>query len=126
MKSWEELSRKEQLSSIHYDLYKDVHGIRPRWMDYDAMSEEELEKELDRLQEEFEESMVREKALQDQAIKAFEKRVLETIDMGAVDRNTAIRWIADAEEATGDLEYLCFKVGIPYGYFNEVTNVQYG
>ena len=28
MKSWEELSRKEQLAATHYDFYKDVHGIQ--------------------------------------------------------------------------------------------------
>ena len=37
MKSWEELSRKEQLAATHYDFYKDVHGIRPRWMNYEEM-----------------------------------------------------------------------------------------
>ena len=47
--SWEELSRRDQLAATHYDFYKDVHGIRPRWMNYDAMSEEDLEKELDLL-----------------------------------------------------------------------------
>lgn len=123
MKNWEELSRKEELSSIHYDLYKDVHGIRPRWIDYDAMSEEELEALLNHLQMELEESIIREKALEDEAIKVFEKRVLETIAMGASDRDTAIRWIADAEEASDDLDYLCYKVGIPYGYFSGVKHV---
>ena len=123
MKNWEELSRKEELSSIHYDLYKDVHGIRPRWIDYDAMSEEELEALLNHLQMELEESIIREKALQDEAVTVFEKRVLETIAMGASDRDTAIRWIADAEEASDDLDYLCYKVGIPYGYFSGVKHV---
>ena len=40
LKSWEELSYKEQLAAQHYDFYKDVHGIRPRWMNYDAMTVE--------------------------------------------------------------------------------------
>lgn len=31
------------LQAEHYDGYKEVYGVRPRWIDYDAMSFEELE-----------------------------------------------------------------------------------
>jgi predicted SprT family Zn-dependent metalloprotease len=27
----------------HYDLYKEVHGIRPRWIDYSRMTTAEIE-----------------------------------------------------------------------------------
>lgn len=52
----------ESLAEAHYDYYKDVHGISPRWMDYKSMSIEDLKKEMDFLageakeQEEFWES----------------------------------------------------------------------
>ena len=35
-------SRRDELAAIHYDFYKEVHGIRPRWYNYDAMTEAEL------------------------------------------------------------------------------------
>jgi hypothetical protein len=31
----------------------------------------------------------------------------------------AIRWIAEAEDAGSDMEYLCFLVGVPYGYIKD-------
>lgn len=49
-KSWDELSRKEQLIEIHYDFYKEVYGIRPRWVKYSELSEELLEREIQYLQ----------------------------------------------------------------------------
>ena len=47
----------------------------------------------------------------------FEARVAGLIASGAGDRATAIRWIADAEGAEGDAEYLCFLLGLEYDYF---------
>ena len=120
-KSWDELSRKEQLASIHYDYYKDVHGIRPRWMNYDAMSEAELEAELDQLGREAE-VQAREEALQQaQAIERLEARIADLIATGASNRDTAIRWIHQAEDSNGDDEYLCFLMGVPYGYFRKAA-----
>jgi hypothetical protein len=47
--SWDELSRKDQIASEYSDVYKEKHGIRPRWMKWDDMSDEEAEAELERL-----------------------------------------------------------------------------
>lgn len=118
---WNELSRKEQLAATHYDFYKDVHGIRPRWMNYDAMTEQELEVELDNLSKEAEVVAAREAAEQAVAIERFEARVTDIISSGAQNRETAIRWIMDAEDADGDDEFLCYLLGLPYGYFRKVA-----
>ena len=37
-----------------YDYYKDVHGIRPRWMNFDEMSIEDIEAEFRALDREAE------------------------------------------------------------------------
>jgi len=121
MKSWNELSRKEQLAATHYDFYKDVHGVRPRWMNYDAMTEQELEQELDQLSREAEVQRIEEEKMQKIATEKFELRVADLITSGAKDRATALRWIHDAEDSNGDDEYLCFLLGLPYGYFREVA-----
>jgi hypothetical protein len=36
----------------HSDTYKDIHGIRPRWMEYGNMSVEDIEKETEMLMQE--------------------------------------------------------------------------
>lgn len=46
------LDEKEELAQIYSDVYKDKHGIRPRWMDFSQMSVEELRKELERMSDE--------------------------------------------------------------------------
>lgn len=50
MRSWEELSKVEQLQETFSDFHKDVHGFRPRWMsDEQWMSEAWLEQEIQSL-----------------------------------------------------------------------------
>lgn len=44
------------LSEAHYDLYKDVHGISPRWMRYEEMSTPDLEATMLSLMAEAEEA----------------------------------------------------------------------
>jgi hypothetical protein len=116
MTPWEQMSRRDQLAATHYDFYKDVHGVRPRWMNYDEMSEQDLESELDDLSKQAEVVWAEEKRQQDDAIVRFESRIVDLIDTGAGDRETAIRWIHEAEGSDGDSDYLCFLVGVPYGY----------
>ena len=117
LKSWEELSYKEQLAAQHYDFYKDVHGIRPRWMNYDAMTVEELELEMKQLSTEADYVFAEEKRIQEENVAKFEQHVTNTICMGARDRETALRWIMDASEAGGDWEYFCYLNGLTYSYF---------
>jgi hypothetical protein len=39
------------------------------------------------------------------------------INLGANDRETALRWIHEADGSGGDDEFLCYLNGLPYGYF---------
>ena len=120
MKSWDELSRKEQLAATHYDFYKDVHGVRPRWMNYDAMTEQELEQELDSLSKQAEVVFAEEKKMQEECIAKFEDRVTNLMHTGT-NRERVIAWLMDAEDCNGDYEYFCYTQGLPYGYFKEVA-----
>lgn len=101
-KTWEELSRKEQLESIVWDAYKDAYGFRPRHMNLQAMSEAELEAELVELQLAIDRAIEREKAEQAEAIVSFEELVQHTIEYGARTRENALRWIAEGEQYNGD------------------------
>ena len=106
-----------ELETTIWDLYKDVHGIRPRFMDFSTMSIAELSETVDSLFAELKVVEAREAAAQAEAVQKFEKHVTNTICMGARDRETALRWIMDASEAGGDWEYFCYLHGLPYAYF---------
>lgn len=118
-KSWEELSRKEQLAAEHYDFYKEVHGIRPRWMNYDAMSEQDLEQELAALSKTAEVVFAEEAAREQENIAKFEATVTGLCTSMNKDRETIVRWMFDGGDYNGDWDYYCFNLGIPYGYFKE-------
>lgn len=119
MKSWNELSRKEQLVATHYDFYKDVHGIRPRWMNYDEMSEADIEAELESLSKQSE-IQAREEAIAHAAAAEDVEHVILNLQMsGAKTREMAIKWLHEANNTDGDDDYLCYHLGLPYGYFNK-------
>ena len=117
MKSWNELSQKEQLAATHYDFYKSVHGIRPRWMDYESMTVDALEAELEQLAKESDVQLKLEAEAEAVAIQKFESRIQELMGMGATSREQAIQWITQAENAEyAEPDYLCYLLGLPYGY----------
>lgn len=116
-KTWEELSRKEQLEANVWDMYKEAHGIRPRHLNLSAMTETELEAECQRLEGEIEMAEKARRADEAAAVSRFCKRIEEVIRTGAKDRETALRWIHEADGTNGDDEYLCYLNGLPYGFF---------
>ena len=120
-KSWDELSRRDQLAATHYDFYKDVYGIRPRWMNYEDMTEADLEKELEILGKQAEIESKLEKERQEKAAEGVEHTILDLLRCGAKDRRMAIKWLHDAHNTDGDDDFLCYTLDLPYGYFKEAA-----
>lgn len=120
-KTWEEMTEKEQLECMVWDAYKDAHGVRPRFMNMETMSLEELKQELERCCVAIEENEIQRMKAEEAAEHDFEMRVLSLLQIGAKSREMALRWIHEAEGSDGDDEYLCFLLGLPYGYFKEVN-----
>ena len=120
MKSWEELTPLEQAHCIYSDMHKDAYGFRPR-NDVSAWTLADFEAEFDRMQKDIQSDLAREQQEQAEAVAKFEQHVVNTMCMGARDRETALRWIMDASPAAGDWEYFCFLNGLPYGYFNQAA-----
>lgn len=120
-KSWEELTHKEQLECIFWDAYKDAYGYRPRHIDVSAMTVAELEAELKILSTEIAVQEQERKAAEELAAHDFEIRVQNLMMSGAKTREQALRWIHEAEDTQGDDEYLCYTLGLPYGYFRKVA-----
>ena len=120
-KSWEEMTTLEQYACIHWDMYKDAYGVRPRGIDTSTWTLEQFEAEFEGLGVAIEAEEKARKESQQNAIFSFEKRVDDLIYSGAKDRATAMRWIHEAEDTNGDDEYLAWTLSLPYGYFRKAA-----
>ena len=109
-----QFSYKQELVNLYWDMYKEIHNIRPRWMNLEEMSVEQLEAELDALTEEGRLVFAREAEIQKQCAVKFEEQVAS---MG-VDRETAIRWIMQAEDVDTLFDLMCVR-NLPSDYFME-------
>lgn len=116
--AWEEMSDLERLHSIWWDAYKDAYGFRPRGVEVGHWTVEDFHAELERLDVAIGLRIEEDRAREKEAILSFEAHLAEVINgLGAANRETALRWIMEADECGGDWEFLCFKNGLPYGYF---------
>jgi hypothetical protein len=122
LKSWEEMAVLEQMACQYWDMYKDAHGVRPRGINTSSWTEEDFIKEFDYLGKVIEEQTAARREAEKGAIRDFEARIGEMINLGANDRETALRWIHEADGSGGDDEFLCYLNGLPYGYFNKGSN----
>jgi hypothetical protein len=120
-KTWEEMTTLEQYACTYWDMYKDAYNVRPRGIDTSKWTEQDFEREFERLGQEIERAEQARREDEAQAVVRFCKRIEDLIRNGAKDRETAIRWIHEADGSGGDDEYLCFMNGLPYGYFKKAT-----
>lgn len=106
---------RESLLNIYSDVYKEAYGHRAlpneNWTDAELLQRfEDLSVIAERHAEE-------ERKAQENAAKLFEERVARVIELGAGDRENALRWIMDAEDVHGDWEFLAWKMGLKHNYF---------
>jgi hypothetical protein len=109
-----QLTELEELESIYCELHKDVYGVKARW--YRASSVEQARKDLARLEEAAAAQAEADERAQQEAIKAFEQLAAT---YGGVE--TAKRWQHQAYGTDGDDEFLCYHLGLPYGYFKQAA-----
>ena len=86
-----ETDYKNELIQTLWDLFKEVHGVRPHGMGYEKYSVADLEWEVAMLQRQLEADIRWEREQEDRAINAC-------MDCGASDIATAMRWLEDAYE----------------------------
>ena len=105
------------------DFHKDAYGFRPRDHYQEWWTQEELDAEYDRLSAICEENRVREEYQQAQALVDFEKDIKNTIALGASDRQTAIRWLIEAEgldlNFSQDVEHFFWLNNLPWEKIDE-------
>ena len=119
--TWEQMSDLEQAQCQYWDMYKDAYGVRPRGVDTSTWTLADFDAEFQLLGEIIKQEDIARKAAETEAIEKFEQHVINTVCMGAGNRETALRWIMDASNANGDWEYLCYDLGLPYHYFRKVA-----
>ena len=117
--SWEDMSPLEQAQCQYWDMYKDAYGVRPRGIDTSAWTLEDFDAEFETLANAIQREELQRKIDQSEAAIRFEAQVDSLIVSGAVSREAAIKWIHEAEGSDGDDEYLCFLLGLSYGYFRK-------
>jgi hypothetical protein len=105
----------EELQSIHWEMYKDAYGVRPRHVDTSTWTEQDFNQEFKVLQQAIDREEQERKDRQAVAIVEFEDRVANLLT-SATNRARIIEWLMDAEGANGDFEYFCYTQGLPYGY----------
>lgn len=105
------------------DLHKDAYGMRPGpgfWENWHSATDDQRQEEWDWLIRVMERRIEEERQAEADSAVRFEQRVEETIALGARNRETAIQWIMDADDAT-DLEHLCWINGLSFNYFRKVA-----
>ena len=117
--SWEQMSDVEQLHSIWWDAYKDAYGFRPRNVAVSHFTAEDFQHEITYLGTEIERNEAQRREDEKAAAVDFEARIGEMVALGAKTRETALRWIHEADGSRGDNEFLCYLNGLPYGYFRK-------
>ena len=104
------------------DLHKDAYGYRPRqwfWADWVAADNDGKQRMWDELIADAKTAFEQEKAAEQQAIVACEARIQQIMDLVAGStRADAIRFLDDAHDTRGDISFLEFHLGVPYGYLS--------
>lgn len=105
------------MDDIISDLYKDVHGFRPRGSFVNVWaksSEEEKQIIFDELCSQLEEVMAEESRQKDLAVQEFIQILANTIIYGAGDRKTALRWMTQSEKFYNeqDVEHWVWNQGV--------------
>ena len=127
--------REEAISYI-WDVYKSIHGVRPRHIKLSEMDDEQLRVQAKILAHDLKlhmEETDREVAEAEQKFEAMIQDITECGGIGGspINRNTALRWIADDRRTAQDIEQLLWEHGLIYSnkfvaYSNEILEALHG
>lgn len=107
---------REAMLQIYSDYHKDAYGFRPRF-DYSALTTEKLKADFERFGKMFEENEIAEELKLKADLMAFDLSIKRTIQFGAKDYKTALKWLFEGEENLDwenpqDLEQFVWRKGI--------------
>ena len=106
-----EYTYSEELFS---DFHKDAYGFRPRSHEFYSATPERKQEIWDFVGRAFDRRQEEEAELEAQSLIDFEKEVQAYIELGAGDRQTALRWMSQNETFyhSQDVEHWVWKQGI--------------
>jgi len=108
---------REFLEIYIWDEYKSAHGIRPRWVNFDAMSMDELRVLAQQVSDDCAGQEQHEREMFARNAAKFEKLVADVVAMGARTRETAIRWLRSADEYHArDDDHFRYDYGLDWTY----------
>ena len=94
-------ARIEEMQDMCFsDFYKDTYGVRPRdaaWEYYEGLSAEEFNKDIEYMISKIEADTLAEAQAQEEAVQTFKQTVQKTIELGAGDEETALRWMTQGQ-----------------------------
>ena len=94
-----EMSERDELIGMYSDSYKDAHGIRPRWMNFDGMSNDEISDGISENCRIANENADAEAKYAQEQVEVFKANVDRYInEFGAGSEEKALEWMLDAEE----------------------------
>ncbi len=101
------------------DLYKDAYGFRPGeyfWETWEDASDDQKQVIWDDLVEQLRRSNEMLADMEAIALAKFEAQIAKTMELGARDRETAIRWIVEGLDLGqyADAEYACWALNLNY------------
>lgn len=106
-------------TDLFSDLHKDAYGFRPRSHRFYTSSPEEKQIIWDFTIIDLNRELKSQEEAEVQADRDFETNIYKIIDLGAKDRETAIRWMLDAEFDNYDLMYGFDAVSYEFGISNK-------
>lgn len=110
----------EELKDLYCDSYKDVHGIKARWVYGMELDEADLQSMLDRLEWEYLAHKEEEDRREALAELEARKQIRALIEHGAKNVARAVRWMHDSYDTGGDNKYLDFELRVRYGFIDEI------
>ena len=86
------------LEQAVYDTHKSAYGVKGRHYDFDNMTDEELKDEYEHLCKVANAEYEREQKFYAEQVEEFKELVQKTIDLGAGDEETELRWLTSGQE----------------------------
>ena len=110
----------QQLMDEYCDSYKDVYGVKARWIYNSGATVAALKSMLASLARQYQEQAECERKHTERSEKAARELIRTFMTLGAKDVAMAIRWIHESQETYGDNRFLDFELCCSYGFIDSI------
>jgi len=117
MTNFSDITDRDTLQEIIWEAAKVATGCKPRWIDFQGESIESLQRTAEMYDRWADDQVEMEAAIEAAAVAEYESEIQSFIEMGAGDRETAVRWYVEAWTAdryVQDVDCILYHSGMPY------------